>query len=407
MSGAGPAPERAIGAAVAALSLAALASGISQRAMDPLLPRLAADFDASLATVAGVITAFTIGYAAAQPLFGPVGDRYGKYRVISWSGAACALAAALCALAPDLPTLLGARLFAGATAAAIIPLAMAWIGDVVPYERRQPVLARFLIGQICGVAAGQLVGGLSADYLGRRAPFVLAAVLFAGCTALLLRMRRGLPATALATRAGEGGHGLAHVLREYAEVLRLPWARVVLAITGLEGALVFGALAFFPSHLHAALGVSLATAGVLVMPFALGGLVFALSTRRLLGRLGELGLARGGGALMLAATLLTAFAPGVLLAALACFLMGLGFYMLHNTLQTNATQMAPERRGAAVSAFAFSYFLGQSIGVALAGWAVSRAGAPATLAVAGLGIACVGLEFARRRRPPGAPVGPT
>ena len=42
----------------------------------------------------------------------------------------------------------------GATAAAVIPLSMAWIGDNVPYERRQPVLARFLIGQITGFSLG-------------------------------------------------------------------------------------------------------------------------------------------------------------------------------------------------------------------------------------------------------------
>lgn len=405
MTGTGPPPERAIATAVAALSLAALASGISQRAMDPLLPRLAADFGASLGTVAGVITAFTIGYALAQPVFGPVGDRYGKYRVISWTGAACALSAALCALAPDLPSLLAARVLAGVTAAAIIPLAMAWIGDVVPYERRQPVLARFLIGQICGVAAGQLVGGLSADFLGRRAPFVLAAMLFAACTVLLLRLRRGLPAAALATRAAEGGHGPAYVVREYAAVLRTPWARVVLGVSFLEGALVFGAFAFFAAHLHQALGVSLATAGVLVMPFALGGLVFALSTRTLLGRLGELGLVRGGGASMLVATTIVAFVPGAAFAAVACFLMGLGFYMLHNTVQTNATQMAPERRGAAVSAFAFSYFLGQSVGVSVVGWCASRTGLPTALVTAGVGILVLGLAFARQKRRHAAVVG--
>ena len=78
----------------------AYASGISQRSMDALLPRLAADFGTTLAAAAGVITAFTIGYAVVQPVFGPVGDRLGKYRVISWSCAACALATLLCALAP-------------------------------------------------------------------------------------------------------------------------------------------------------------------------------------------------------------------------------------------------------------------------------------------------------------------
>ena len=50
----------------------------------------------------------------------------------------------------------------------------------------------------------------------------------------------------------------------------------------------------------------------------------------------------------------------------ACFAIGLGFYMLHNTLQTNATQMAPSARGTAVSFFASAYYMGQALGVAAA-----------------------------------------
>ena len=54
--------------------------------------------------------------------------------------------------------------------------------------------------------------------------------------------------------------------------------------------------------------------------------------------------------------------------------VGLGFYMLHNTLQTNATQMVPESRGLAMSLFAFMLFSGQSVGVALAAPVMDRFG---------------------------------
>ena len=82
--------------------------------------------------------------------------------------------------------------------------------------------------------------------------------------------------------------------------------------------------------------------------------------------------------------------PGWLLA-------GLGFYMLHNTLQINATQMAPERRGAAVAAFASCFFLGQSAGVSLAAEGVERWGTPAVIAFGALGVLAVALNFARLR----------
>src|SRR5258706_14220994 len=190
-----PAPVRSEISPVAfiALSLAAFFSGVSQRVTDPLLPRLAGEFSVSLGAASWVVTVFTIGYGLNQLFFGPVGDRFGKYRVIAWACIGCSLATLLCALAPGLNWLLVARLAAGSEAAAIIPLSMAWIGDVVPYEQRQPVLARFLIGQIVGVAMGQLLGGLAADFLGWRVPFyLLTAGLLLG-RAPPFSLRRGPP----------------------------------------------------------------------------------------------------------------------------------------------------------------------------------------------------------------------
>ena len=52
------------------------------------------------------------------------------------------------------------------------------------------------------------------------------------------------------------------------------------------------------------------------------------------------------------------------LAPLATIAIGLGFYMLHNTLQTNATQMTPQARGTAVAMFSSAIYLGQTVGVA-------------------------------------------
>jgi len=79
-------------------------------------------------------------------------------------------------------------------------------------------------------------------------------------------------------------------------------------------------------------------------------------------------------------------------------LFGLGFYMMHNTLQINATQMAPERRGAAVAAFASCFFLGQSSGVAISGTTLTTAGTPLILTFAGLLVFIVGLRFAVLRK---------
>ena len=361
-----------------------------------MLPSLAAEFSESLGVVAAVVTCFTLGYALGQLVFGPLGDRYGKLRVITGSCLACCVGALACALAPSLGWLVGARAFAGAVTAAILPLAMAWIGDVVPYERRQLVLARFLVGQIMGVASGQLLGGLAADYLGRHWPFVGIAAVFLLSTVALARAQRRFPPQPVPV-VSLGVHPLRHLFQEFAAVLAAPWPRIVVVAVFAEGAAVFGALAFFATHLHHTLEVSLTAAGAMVMAFGAGGTAFSFAARKLVPRLGEVGLARGGGWVMLFAIAGVGLAPAVPVAVLACFALGLGFYMLHNTLQTNATQMAPERRGAAVSLFALCYFFGQTVGVALAGVAAAWLGTRGVILVAAGLVLGVARVFAHAR----------
>ena len=383
--------------AITALSLAALASGVSMRLADALLPRLAREFGVSLGQASQVVTVFAVAYGLAQLLFGPLGDRFGKYRVIGWSCAASALTALLCALAHSHDALMAARLLAGASSSAVIPLAMAWIGDVVAYERRQPVLARFLIGQITGFAIGVWAGGYAAEHLDWRTPFYGVAVLFALVAVLLQWVRRGLPASAVAPRAAAPGNLLQRTLGEFGAVLVRPWARVVLVTVFFEGACLYGPFAFIAAHLHQRFDLPLSTVGALVMLFALGSMSYALGARLLIGRLGEVVLVRTGSVFMAAALGVLAFAPTWWWAMPACALLGLGFYMMHNTLQTHATQMAPERRGAAVATFAASLFLGQSLGVGAAGMLVGVVGTGWVLSAGGAGMLLVAWNFNRQR----------
>ena len=381
--------------AVLVLSLAAFASGVSLRLTDPLLPLFSREFGVSLGSAATTITAFSVAYGLSQLFFGPVGDRFGKYRVIAWACVACALTASLCGLAQGFTLLVAARLVAGATAAAIIPLSMAWIGDVVPYEQRQPVLARFLIGQILGLSTGVFVGGFAADHLSWRVPFFGIALFFIAISLGLFAINRRLPAH-LGTAAAAAGPrpGL---VAEFRAVIATRWARLVLGTVFCEGAALYGPYSFVAAHLHLRFGLPLARVGALVMLFAIGGLAFAFGSKRLVRRLGETGLVGAGSALMSAGLFAIAFAPAWGWAVPACLVIGLGYYMMHNTLQTQATQMAPERRGAAVAAFAACFFLGQSVGVGGVGLLIGRVGTGAALAAGGALLPLIAWRFNRQR----------
>lgn len=384
----------AVAHVIVLLSFVAFGSAMSLRVMDAALPRLASDFNIGLREASYVVTVFSIAYGCLQLVFGPAGDRYGKLRVILFACIAGMLVSMACALAPTFAWLIVGRALAGAAMASMIPLSMAWIGDHVAYEHRQPVLARFLAGQVLGLAMGQSIGGIATDYASWRLPFWLLAGWFLAITALFFRITGGkahghvpLPAGAKTGLVAQGRL-----------VVASPWARRVLATVFLEGAALYGPFAFLASHLHVKHGLSLAFSGSLLVAFAFGGLSYTIVAGSLLARLGERGLAAAG-ATSIAIGLLTVgiapVGPSVVVFALpALFLAGLGFYMLHNTLQINATQMAPQARGTSVALFASCFFLGQSAGVGLGGIAVEHTTTTVVLVVGALAVLAIGLTFA-------------
>jgi MFS family permease len=398
------------------LAVGAFASQASIRMADPMLPQLAHEFGTRVTDLSGVITAFALAYGVMQIVYGPLADRLGKLRVIGWATAAASLGSAACALATGVDSLTLLRLLTGAACASLIPLALAWIGDNVPYANRQATLARFMIGSTLGIVFGQVAGGLFADTLGWRFGFVLPALVFAGVAWVLLREGERAPGAAPAATQADGVTGAstgagaagapAAALAAFGEVLRSGWARTMLLLVFLEGALNFGVLALMPAWLHERHGLSLWQAGMAAAGYGLGGLGYALLSPWLVPRLGERGLVIAGSTL-LCAGMAAVGGPHWPIEALKSLVMGIGFFMLHGTMQTLATQMVPSLRGTAISAFALALFAGQSIGVAIVarasdtvGYELVRLGGAAGMLLLGATLAV--LLWRRARRMPGA-----
>ncbi|MCY1171730.1 Major Facilitator Superfamily protein [compost metagenome] len=178
------------------------------------------------------------------------------------------------------------------------------------------------------------------------------------------------------------------------------WSRTVLLMAVVEGAVGFGVLAIWATHLHQRLGLSLSMAGAVVALYGLGGMLYMFMGRNLIARFGQQGLVIWGGAIVGVCACVLAFTPHWLPAIPASLLAGFGFFMFHNTMQATATGMAPEARGTAVSLFSSFLFLGQSIGVVLAASLMDRIGSGVVIAGAGVVMALEGVFFAwslRRR----------
>ena len=105
----------------------------------------------------------------------------------------------------------------------------------------------------------------------------------------------------------------------------------------------------------------LIAAGVALAGFAVGGVIYGAVVRHMIRFLGQWNMLRVGGLMAGFSYFIVAVPMGPVGVALAFMIAGFGFYMMHNTLQTQATELAPRARGSTFALFSASMFLGQGI----------------------------------------------
>ena len=389
------------------------------RVIDPLLHVVARDFHTLPPNAAIVISSYALPYGLFQLFYGPLGDRIGKLRVMAACLTLFAFGTFACAFVPSLPVFAILRFLTGVVAAAIIPMSLGYMGDKFPYETRQIALGRFMSALMMGQITGSTLGGIFGQYLGWRNIFIVFGIAALAVSVLLAREGRrfpeqqkaarkfGLPILAvplggsvifvgmlgvLSVEFSRGLEGLGACLLVYALVtqyggmLKLPGAPLVLGTVLLEGLFVFGGLSYLASSLTDRFGVNYASAGLMVAGFGIGGLAYSFSVKKLVNRIGELGILLLGGTLLGVAFVSIGLMPAWEWFIPLVVLLGMGYYTMHGTLQTRATELAPEARGTAVSLFAFFFFMGQATGPQLLGGILTAYGYGPAFITAGVGL---------------------
>ena len=368
------------------LSLCGFASAMSGRIVDPVVTDIAADLAAPIGVVALLSTAYTLPFALSQPLLGPLGDIFAKARIVKIGTAMLAVLLVAAAFAPSLSLLYATRIFAGIAGAAILPISFALIGDSVPMARRQLAMSRFLAATLTGQVVGATASGVLSHSLGWRISFIAAAAVTA-TIALAAALR--LPETKVARSAPVN---LSTIVANYRHVIDNPRAKVCFGVVFIEGAVIYGWLPFLGDYLQNLRLGGVREAGLVISGIAIGGIGYTALVPILLKWLDRRQMMAVGGIFAAAGLAATAFGPAWQIQWAFMAVTGFGFFLLHNPIQTEVSELAPDARASAFSLHSLSFYVGQAIGPILYGAGSHTIGLPNSLMLGSVGFLVAGLS---------------
>lgn len=408
--------KREIYIAMSGLMLGMLLAMLDNLIVSTALPTIVGDLG-GLAHLSWVVTAYALATAAATPIWGKLGDIYGRKGMFMTAIVIFLAGSALAGVSQSMGELIAFRAVQGVGAGGLMVGAMAILGDLVPPRERGRYQA--LIGGMMPVAfiGGPLLGGLLTDNLSWRWAFYINIPLGAAAllvTALVMK----IPATRLKARidyvgatlltvgvvaltlvASWGGTqyawgsatiitlavvavaalaGFVFAERRVAEPILPPRMfrdrnfAVAQLLSFLVGAVMFGAMNFLPQYLQDVEGVSSTASGMVLLPLMFGMLGVMLATGQITTRTGHYrsfpilgGLFMTAGLLVL--TVLDVGTPLILASGLTAVLgLGMGF-MMQNTLLITQNSVELRDMGAASGSVSLFRTIGGSLGIALLG----------------------------------------
>ncbi|MBX9360512.1 MFS transporter [Streptomyces sp. WAC04114] len=401
---------------IGALLLGMLLAALDQTIVSTALPTIVSDLG-GLDHLSWVVTAYLLAATAATPLWGKLGDQYGRKRLFQTAIVIFLIGSALCGAAQDMAQLIAFRALQGLGGGGLIVLSMAIVGDLVPPRERGRYQGLF--GAVFGATSvlGPLLGGLLTQHLSWRWVFyvnlpvgvvalaVIATVLHIPRTAqrhvidYLGTFLIAAVATCLVLVASLGGTtwawgswqivGLAvlgvllavafvAVERRAAEpVLPLKLFRVrtftlAALISFVVGFAMFGAMTYLPTFLQVVQGISPTMSGVHMLPMVLGLLLASTASGQIVSRTGRWKVfpIAGTGITTLGLLLLHQLDEHSSTAELSgfFFVFGLALGLVMQVLVLIVQNAVPyEDLGVATSGATFFRSIGASFGVAVFG----------------------------------------
>ncbi|WP_079103586.1 MDR family MFS transporter [Streptomyces aurantiacus] len=417
--GVAAAPEHLQGGvlvSIGALLLGMLLAALDQTIVATALPTIVSDLG-GLDHLSWVVTAYLLASTAATPLWGKLGDQYGRKKLFQIAVVLFLIGSALCGMAQNMPQLIAFRALQGLGGGGLIVLSMAIVGDLVPPRERGKYQGLF--GAVFGATSvlGPLLGGLFTEHLTWRWVFyvnlplgIVALAVIAAVLHIPVRSRRhtidylgtfliAAVATCLVLVASLGGStwawGSARIIglavlgvvlavvfvaveRRAAEpvlppkLFRIRTFVLAAVISFVVGFAMFGAMTYLPTFLQVVQGVSPTMSGVHMLPMVAGLLISSTVSGQIVSRTGRwkvfpiAGTAVTALGLLLLHRLDVDSSTGEMSAYFLVFGLGLGLVMQVLVLIVQ-NAVSYEDLGVATSGATFFRSIGASFGVAIFG----------------------------------------
>lgn len=359
-------------------------SAIANRTTDPLTAEIAADLGVSISSVALLASVLSFMYAAGQPFLGPAGDHFGKPRILKLAMWVCGFSVLASAFAPNFSTLLAIRPITGLAAGGIVPVGMAIIGDMYGPRDRQIALARFIMAAILGQIAGALLAGTLEQWIGWRGVLLV-------CAAIVL-LAAAMVSIFLPSAPSDSGRkfNFAETRANYGRIFAMRRARFCFASPFFIGGLAFGSLPFIAPILQSQNNGGAREAGFIIAAFGTGALMLAVFLPFILRILQRPVMMLAGTAIAVASLIAYSLGAHWSLQVVLFGLFGFGFFMQHNSIQAEVSDLVPETRATAYAMHSLALFAGQAIGPAIYGQEIAAFGAQASLTINAVVIAVAG-----------------
>ena len=350
-------------------------------AASPMLVDIARDFNLEIGTAALVVTAYMLPFGLFTILFGPLGDKYGKARVICFASFVTAIFSGLGALAFDLVSLSAIRAVNGAFAAAILPVTISFVGDLFPDPKSKlnaigTVMGTYFLGAAAATAIGgglSFIGSWRLVYL----TYGVAELIIALIMLKFLVFGAG-PAETLGFR------------QAYANAFAQPLLPRTVALLFLVGFAVFGSFTYLGDFLVSKTGYNVLIVGLILTLFGLTAFIGGRNVGNIRQKLGPR-MVLYAGFLGLISWSYVGFWPGLAFIFPALIGFGLAFVVLQSTLIMTAQQQLPMQRGTVMSLASFNMFVGGGCGVVINSYILEHGGYAWLYLVSSIAIFIVGL----------------